>query len=82
MDTVALQEAFRRRGGQLPSSVGLQNGGNQPQQTPQTPQQTPQTPQGDMTGQARTQLAQSRPNEAELIIKTLADRLKQLGTNG
>lgn len=84
-------EAFRRRAGQQPSSAGLPGGapvantvtagnplaglgptgGSGAPMPPQSPTQEP-----------IKQLKQSRPGEAEVIVKALVDRLKKNPVEG
>lgn len=87
---VALQEAFRRRAGQAPSSAGIgapvanaPTPGNPLTVAPGAPAagSAPQPPQS-MTEEPRKQLAQSQPGEAEIILKALTKRLDKLGEQG
>lgn len=92
IDVSAIQEAFRRRAGQAPSTAGIPGGAptaNAP--TPGNPLTVapgaspagtaPQPPQS-MTEEPRKQLAQSQPGEAEIILKALSKRLDKLGEQG
>ncbi len=79
IDTAAIQEAFRRRAGQLPSTAGIQGGapavntpspGNPLTSAPGLPSSASDAP--------TAQLAKSQPGEAEIILKALISRLKSL----
>ena len=89
MDLQALQEAFRRRSGQQPSSAGIPGG------APSANAVTSQNPlaqfaaqnmqaQGQGLPQSMSepgikQLKESQPGEAEIIVKALIQRLRTLG---
>jgi hypothetical protein len=85
LDTAALQEAFRRRTGQLPSTAGIPGGAEAANTITPTNPLSPQfnkQPSGSLpktasaTGMA--QLRQSQPGEAEIIVKALIQRLRSL----
>lgn len=92
IDVSAIQESFRRRAGQAPSTAGIPGGApaaNAP--TPGNPLTTAPgapapgsapTPPGSMTEEPRKQLAQSQPGEAQIILKALTKRLDKLGEQG
>ena len=91
-DTSAIQEAWRRRSGQAPSSAGIPGGAptaNQPSaQNPlasfaqaQLPAQDAGLP-ASMNEQGIQQLQKSAPGEAEIILKALIQRLRSLGERG
>ena len=92
LDTSALQEAFRRRSGQVPSSAGIPGGApvaNQPSaQNPLAQFATSQLPaQGaglpsSINETGINQLQKSAPGEAEIILKALIQRLRSLGDRG
>ena len=84
----ALRESFRRRAGQQPSSTGMMGGADQANAiTPSNPLASmalanpslsaPGQPQ-NMSTTGINQLNQSKPGEAELIIKALINRLRML----
>src|SRR3990167_8676244 len=92
LDTSALQEAFRRRTGQIPSTAGIPGGApvaNQPSaQNPlasfartQLPAEGAGLPQSMSEGGIQ-QLQKSAPGEAEIILKALIQRLRSLGERG
>ena len=81
----AAMEAFRRRMGNVPSTAGFPTGGANLSPGATSPQSVmssrlgdaPQAPQMMSEG-GIGQLKQSRPGEAEIIIKALIQRLRQL----
>lgn len=81
----AAMEAFRRRAGQQPSTAGFPTGGANLSPGATSPQAVmssrqggaPQPPQMMSEG-GIDQLKQSRPGEAEIILKAMANRLRQL----
>ena len=87
MDTSALQEAFRRRAGQVPSSAGIPGGAPVANAvTPQNPlaasamSRMPATGAGlpqTMSQGGVQQLGKSMPGEADIILKALIKRLNQ-----
>ena len=80
MDTSALQEAFRRRASLGPrSTAGIPGGApvaNAPSAQNPLARLAPQGP--SMSAPGAAQLGKSAPGEAELIIKALSQRLKNL----
>lgn len=86
--TPALQESFRRRSGQPPSTAGIP--GQAPAANAQTaanplagtsPASSPQSapaPTESPTAGGREAVANAQPNEASLIVKALSARLKNL----
>lgn len=85
VDMNAIREAMQRRqgqqgpvGGQMatPMAGGSPMAGAMQQRSGTVPQTFSPQP-GDMMAGARGQLQQSRPGEAELIIKALIQRLRQ-----
>lgn len=92
IDTSAIQEAFRRRAGQVPSSTGIPGGApaanapgaaNPLNQAPGAPSagSAPQPPQ-TASSEGIKQLQQSQPNEAQVITKALINRQKKLTEGG
>lgn len=88
----AIQEAFRRRAGQAPSTTAIPGGAqvansmqssNPLMAAPNAPAPTSApSAAGDMTQEGRKQLAQSQPGEATLITKALISRHKVLSDAG
>ena len=82
IDTSAIQEAWRRRAGQQASTAGLPSGQANLNPQAQTPQQVMTQggqslqPLQSMSQPGMDQLQKSAPNEAELIIKALIQRLR------
>ena len=89
LDTSAITEAFRRRMGAQPSTAGLPTGQANLNPQAQTPQQiiTQGGNQGlqplqNMSEGGVQQLQKSAPGEAEIILKALIQRLRNLGERG
>ena len=75
----ALLEAFRRRAGGQPSSAGISGGAPVANaQSSANPLMGMNNPNPSMSKPGMDQLSKSQPGEAQLILKALTNRLRQL----